>query len=45
MPGNTLSKPVQCSGAGLHIICYPSSDVYTLIKWQIKHTILIISEV
>ena len=27
MTGNELCKPVQRSGAGLHIICYPSSDV------------------
>ena len=34
MTGNKLRKPVQRSGAGLRIICYPSSDVYTSINWQ-----------
>ena len=28
MTGNKLCKPAQRSGAGLRIICYPSSDVY-----------------
>ena len=28
MTGNKLCKPAQRSGAGLHIICYPSSDVF-----------------
>ena len=27
MTGNKLGKPAQRSGAGLRIICYPSSDV------------------
>ena len=34
MTGNKLCKPAQRSGAGLRIICYPSSDVYTSITWQ-----------
>ena len=34
MAGNKLCKPAQRSGAGLHIICYPSSEVYTSINWQ-----------
>ena len=32
MTGNKLCKPAQRSGAGLRIICYPSSDVYTFNK-------------
>ena len=28
MTGNKLCKPAQRSGAGLHIICYPSSDIF-----------------
>ena len=34
MTGNRLCKPAQRSGAGLRIICYPSSDVYTSINLQ-----------
>ena len=34
MTGNKLCKPAQRSEEGLHIICYPSSDVYTPINWQ-----------
>ena len=34
MTGNNLCKPAQRSRAGLHIICYPSFDVYTSINWQ-----------
>ena len=34
MTGNKLCKPAQRCGADLHIICYPSSDVYTSINWQ-----------
>ena len=34
MTGYNLRKPAQRSGAGLRIICYPSSDVYTSINWQ-----------
>ena len=34
MTGNKLCKPGQLSGAGLHIICYLSSDVYTSINLQ-----------
>ena len=34
MTGNKLCKPAQRSGAGLRMICYPSSDVYTSINWQ-----------
>ena len=34
-------KPAQRSGAGLRIICYPSSDIYTLNN---KHSILIITD-
>ena len=34
MTDNKLCKPAQRSGAGLRIICYPSSDVYTSINWQ-----------
>ena len=34
MTGNKLCKPAQHSGAGLRIICYPSSDVYPSINWQ-----------
>ena len=34
MTGNKLCKPAQRSRAGLHIICYRSSDVYTSINWQ-----------
>ena len=29
MTGNKLCKPAQRSEAGLRIICYPSSDIYT----------------
>ena len=35
MTGNKLCKPAQRSRACLHIICYPSSDIYTSINWQI----------
>ena len=34
MKGNKLCKPAQRSGAGLHIICYMSSDVYISINWK-----------
>ena len=34
MTGNKLCKPAQRSGAGLRIICYPVSDVYTSITLQ-----------